>query len=87
MKYAFKNCIDPNIHVTLNQQDANLHLVVKDNGIGLPEDFSIENSNSLGYRLIQAFSNKLKATLKMESDRNGTTISLKFPKKKVTLAA
>ncbi|HFC00203.1 MAG TPA: tetratricopeptide repeat protein [Phaeodactylibacter sp.] len=80
LKYAFEKNEDGNIHLTLKEEKENLVFMIKDNGIGLPSDFSIKNNTSLGYRLIKAFSKKLNAVLDINGT-DGTKITLTFAKK------
>lgn len=54
-----------------------LELVIRDNGVGLPAGFSIEDSDSLGMQLINALANQLDARLTIEPGK-GTTFNLKF---------
>jgi len=82
LKYAFKDIYDGRIDILLKKKDEALILTVTDNGIGLPKDFSIESISSLGFRLIKAFSDKLKAKLEINSTEKGTQITLKIPHKK-----
>lgn len=83
LKYAFDNDHDGIVEVSLKQNGDGIKLKVSDNGEGLPETFSIENSRSLGYRLIKAFADKLKATLSVECPPNGTSVSMLIPNPKI----
>ena len=76
LKYAFVNRGSGEISVALYIANQVLTLEVNDNGEGLPKDFSIENSDSLGYKLIRSFSQKLDAKINLESSEKGTTITL-----------
>ncbi|HAT65053.1 MAG TPA: hypothetical protein DCS66_10690 [Flavobacteriaceae bacterium] len=76
LKYAFENKESGAIEITLKDAENLLHLSLKDNGKGLPKDFSVERSESLGFRLIKAFSEKLKANLTINSSENGTHVSM-----------
>ncbi len=80
LKYAFLNRDSGEISINLNIVNSFLNLTVKDNGEGLPKGFSIENSESLGYKLIRSFSQKLAANFNIESSENGTAINLKIKK-------
>lgn len=76
-KYAFINSSNGVIDIKLEKSiDGTLNLLVKDNGIGINSNF--QNSNeSLGMRLIQAFSNKLNGKIIFKND-NGTLFLLNF---------
>ncbi len=78
LKYAFEGKDSGEISISLKLKEKVLNLTVSDNGIGLPEDFSIENASSLGYRLIKSFSQKLKATLTIEKPSEGTQVKLEI---------
>jgi len=83
LKYAFVNKDSGEIFIGLKVDDKTLQLEVKDNGVGFPEDFSIEKANSLGYKLIRSFSKKLEADLDLKSSENGARITLIISKFKV----
>lgn len=79
LKYAFEEEQPGEIFVSLKQKDQNLELKVMDNGKGLPTTFSPEKTTGLGYRLIQAFTKKLKGQLEMLPSTLGTQVLLKIP--------
>ncbi len=58
--------------------DDTLTLTVSDNGIGLPPSFEIEDSPSLGLKLVRVLAKQLKGTIHISAD-NGTEISITFP--------
>jgi len=60
-----------------------LLLQVKDNGVGLPPQFQLENSNSFGYEVIQAMAQKLRARLNIDGSK-GTDVQLLISKFKTT---
>ena len=67
------------ITISLTAKTKNIiSLIVQDNGIGLPEDLDIENSNSLGLKLVTTLvKNQLEG--KMNVDRkNGTLFHIEF---------
>ncbi len=78
LKYAFTEKDSGEITIDLKLKDELLILIVADNGVGLPDNFSIENASSLGYRLIKSFSQKLKATLTIENPSEGTKVRLEI---------
>ncbi|WP_418510638.1 histidine kinase dimerization/phosphoacceptor domain -containing protein [Corallibacter sp.] len=79
LKYAFKGHNSGTISIDLKEDKNQLNLTITDNGIGLPNDFSIEDSSSLGFKLIKAFSDKIEATLNIDSSEKGTSISIQIP--------
>lgn len=83
LKYAFNGVDDGILEIHLLNQANAIHLKVADNGGGLPKNFAIENSKSLGYRLIKAFAEKLSAALTIEHSPAGTVISMNIPNPKI----
>ena len=77
-KYAFTGKAEGTISIQLHKQINNLELIVKDNGIGLPESFNPEQTRSFGMKLIQSLAAKLEASMKAFTD-NGTVIKLSIP--------
>lgn len=79
-KHAFPDRNEGHISVELKETgDEQIHLCIKDNGIGLPEDFS-KNSGSLGMSLINVLSKQLESDYRFESDEEGTVFHLHFTK-------
>ncbi|MDB6156040.1 MAG: hypothetical protein JWL90_4493 [Chthoniobacteraceae bacterium] len=83
LKYAFpdgrKGTIT--IDVYFAGEDA-LGLRVRDDGIGLPEGFSVEQALSLGTRLIKDLTSQLNGTVEFRSER-GTEVTIVFPQPSV----
>ncbi len=79
LKYAFVETQEGEILVKFKESKDLIFLLVSDSGIGLPSDFNVAESKSLGFKLIKSFSNKLKADLKI-SGEGGTTVALTIPK-------
>jgi two-component sensor histidine kinase len=52
-------------------------LIVSDNGIGIPENLNIKNTDSLGIQLITALVDQLDGELELKRD-NGTEFMIKF---------
>ena len=78
-KHAFKGRKKGKIEISVEQKNGQIRITVRDNGIGLPSDFDISHSNSLGLKLIRTLvQHQLKGTLTFIS-RNGTEISMEFP--------
>uniref|UniRef100_B8HZ56 histidine kinase n=1 Tax=Cyanothece sp. (strain PCC 7425 / ATCC 29141) TaxID=395961 RepID=B8HZ56_CYAP4 len=83
--HAFPNQIKGNIWVVFRAAAAGFILVVKDDGIGLPEQLDYRNTESLGMQLICDLSQQLNGTLSLmplqEDDncgRRGTCFKLDF---------
>ena len=91
-KYAFPDSFDCQkvrhetctIWISLTLNDGVYTLIVKDNGIGIPETFDPGTAKSLGLKLVN-FLAKHQLMAKVEVDReNGTEFSIRF-REKITL--
>jgi two-component sensor histidine kinase len=71
LKHAFPPGERGEIFLSLTQKGETLELLVRDTGKGLPEDFDIQRSHSLGLKLIEALVLQLKGSLEIRSG-NGT---------------
>jgi two-component sensor histidine kinase len=78
LKYAFTNKQGGQIEVVLKQLDEKILLQVKDNGVGM-KDTDITTVNSFGYKIIKAFTQKLKALLTI-NNQHGTDVQLLISK-------
>lgn len=80
LKYAFpKQSIDNEIFVSLKKLPNHLlQLCVGDNGIGLPDDYQLDNSSSLGLYLIHILATEqLDGKLEIENNK-GTIFTITF---------
>ncbi|MFW5711417.1 MAG: PAS domain S-box protein [Spirochaetota bacterium] len=76
-KHAFSAHSEKKISISLKREGEKVHLSVSDNGVGLPKDFSIQESSSLGMSLVNILIKQLEGEISMDS-RNGTTFVLQF---------
>ncbi len=78
LKYAFPDKQKGNIYISLEPLEGNeFRVTVRDNGIGLPEDFRSEDSNTLGLQLVKSLVNQLRGKLDFENS-GGTVFSIEF---------
>ncbi|MFP4490544.1 MAG: sensor histidine kinase [Spirochaetaceae bacterium] len=81
-KYAFPDGRGGTITVSISENPENMIVLsVRDNGVGLPEDFDIETGNSLGMRLIQGLTQQIDGTLQFSKEK-GTAFFITFPGKR-----
>ncbi|MBP6058632.1 MAG: PAS domain S-box protein [Nitrosomonas sp.] len=79
IKYAFSENCTGNINISLKYLTAKkLQVLVTDDGIGISEEFDIENAPSLGLQLVQLLSEQISAELTIRR-RNPTSFSLIIP--------
>jgi two-component sensor histidine kinase len=67
-KHAFPGDSSGEISVLFVRGEESNQLIVSDNGIGLPPNFDIENSNSLGLQLVTVLSEQIEAKLQILTD-------------------
>ncbi|MEO8415431.1 MAG: histidine kinase dimerization/phosphoacceptor domain -containing protein [Ginsengibacter sp.] len=78
IKYAFPNNKPGEIAITLKRlKDNNCSLTITDNGIGLPNGFDVQNSESLGMSLLYGLSEQLGGALEV-SNNNGLSLQVGF---------
>lgn len=78
-KYAFHNRENGRLKIEINHTENDYYVLnVKDNGIGMKENFNFLESNTLGVEIVQALTEQLDGILTYKSDENGTSIKIKF---------
>ena len=80
LKHAFPEGRQGVINVRLKEANDHIILTVQDDGIGLNSD-ELEDSDSMGYTLIDTFKNKLNAEVEIDGN-SGTKITLQIKKYK-----
>jgi two-component sensor histidine kinase len=79
LKYAFLGQRKGKIQVQFNRHsDDTIILIVRDNGIGIPEEFDLKTTQSLGLTLVQALVEQLEGTIELDCSR-GTEVRIIFP--------
>lgn len=70
LKYAFPSGRDGTIYIEIHQnQERHVTLVVGDDGIGLPPNFSFKNIASLGWQLVDALINQISGNIDIQGAR------------------
>lgn len=65
--------------VELARNDTELRVTVRDNGVGLPADFSIDATSTLGLSIVRGLvGTQMGGTITMRNDR-GTVVELVVP--------
>jgi len=79
LKYAFPKGQTGEVCLCLLAPKADtIRLIIKDNGVGLPADFQLDQINSLGLRLVKILTRKLKGEITI-TRQAGTTFQIDFP--------
>jgi two-component sensor histidine kinase len=85
-KYAYPKGREGEIRVHLSCRDGMVTLAVSDEGVGLPPDFELRQSKTLGLEIVQALAKQLEGDLEIVSDR-GACFSVDFPLQSEEMAA
>jgi PAS domain S-box-containing protein len=80
LKYAFKGRKKGTLSIILREENNEVILAVKDDGVGLPKDFAFEKNNSLGIQLVYALVEQIDATMTVNQS-NGTEFFMRFHRK------
>ena len=79
MKYAFPGDRSGEITIFLRKTETeDIEFGVKDNGVGLPANFDLDQTESFGLQLIQILTGQLKGKLTYNGE-NGTEWRIRFP--------
>ena len=67
------------VHVSLRRHASEVHMVVRDDGVGLPADFDPQASGNLGLTIVSTVvEHDLHGTMAI-SGKHGTTVTLRVP--------
>ena len=77
MKYAFAGRSDGVISVTSSKNGSSITIIIADNGNGIPETVTFENSTGFGMQLIGMLTEQLGGSVKIERG-SGTKFILEF---------
>jgi two-component system, sensor histidine kinase PdtaS len=77
LKYAFTKEMDGEVFVSLTADAYEYELIVKDNGIGLPEDLDFDNLESLGLLLVKNLTEQIDGKITINR-YNGTEFKITF---------
>jgi PAS domain S-box-containing protein len=78
IKYAFLQQESGVIVVSLKKKENTAVLCIEDNGIGIPEEFDIAGSNSVGLIIVQKLAEQIQGSVRIERS-NGTRCTVEFP--------
>jgi len=77
MKYAFKESNKGRVTIAVSKKEKLISLIFADNGTGLPENISVDNSSGFGMQLLSMLVKQIKGAIKIER-RNGTKFIIEF---------
>lgn len=68
------------LRIELQRYSNEALVTISDDGVGLPEGFSLATSSNLGLQIVRTLTeNELKGELKLETSQQGTQAKLRFP--------
>lgn len=83
-KHGFENHCHPAIVIKMiKKEDHAIQLIYSDNGVGIPFDFNLERSSSLGLRLIHDLTEQLNGTVEI-SNQDGAHFQFEFMDIRIT---
>ena len=80
VKYAFNNQQTGKVFLTLKEINNQIYLTLGDNGVGLADDFVIEDAESLGLQLVESLVEQLDGSMEVERQK-GIYFKFVLPKK------
>jgi two-component sensor histidine kinase/ligand-binding sensor domain-containing protein len=78
IKHAFTEAASGIVDVSLKHDGEKTILTVSDNGKGLPEDYRIGTTESIGHVLIEALTRQLKSSVQIFSNPGDTRFEIRF---------
>ncbi len=77
LKYAFKDATEPEIRIALESEDDTITMSVTDNGIGLPDEIELNQSRTLGLKIVYQLILQLGGNVEIDRS-NGTEFRISF---------
>ncbi|HJX56242.1 MAG TPA: PAS domain S-box protein [Methanoregula sp.] len=78
-KHAFKGRDHGTIEISVMLENEKIRIAITDDGVGIPDNFDINRSNSLGLKLIRTLvQHQLKGSI-LTTSKNGTEMVVEFP--------
>jgi len=77
LKYAFKGREKGKLNISLLLKNEMVTIIVADNGVGMPANINIRETNTLGLQLVTSLVEQIDGELKMENNK-GTTFTITF---------
>ncbi len=78
LKYAFPEG-EGEITLKICLVDGCYHLTIADDGVGLPDDFSLNKTETLGLQLVNRLVQQISGSIELCEDSKGTEFIIKFP--------
>ena len=79
LKYAFSDNQKGIIKIELFEKNDNVHLIVQDNGLGLPKEINYQDTDSLGLQLVMTLVEQISGTIELDNTK-GAKYTIIFKK-------
>tara|TARA_B100000809_G_scaffold57505_1_gene53621 strand:+ start:12914 stop:16087 length:3174 start_codon:yes stop_codon:yes gene_type:complete len=79
IKYAFLDKEKGKINIKLFEKNDNVHLIIQDNGLGLPKEINYKETDSLGLQLVITLVEQISGTVKLDNNK-GAKFTIIFKK-------
>ncbi len=77
-KHAFKGKKHGNLNIYASSGDGRIRIVVRDDGVGIPDGMDVYKTTSLGLKLIRSLVQQLNGSATIDGKR-GTEVTVEFP--------
>jgi PAS domain S-box-containing protein len=77
LKYAFEGMKYGRIDINLSSKSGKISLSLEDNGVGISEEITAENTDTLGLQLVSTLVEQMEGELRLERN-NGTKFTISF---------
>ena len=77
LKHAFKKTKIGKLEIRIYKKEETIFLNISDNGVGMPNEINIKNTETLGFQLVHALVDQLDGII-VVNNKNGTEYLIKF---------
>lgn len=77
LKHAFPTDMTGEININFHSKDNQYEFIMKDNGIGFPENINFANTDSLGLQIINSLTKQIDGNIELDQS-NGTEFKITF---------
>lgn len=77
LKHAFKKNKEGKLEIKIYKKENTIFLNICDNGVGMPDEINIEDTETLGFQLVHALVDQLDGII-VVNNKNGTEYLIKF---------
>ncbi len=78
LRHAFPDGRSGRVSVGLHRQNGRYVMFVRDTGVGLPPDFDVNSSPTLGLQLVRTLTEQLEGSMEVQTGAQGTQFTINF---------